>query len=188
MALEVILLTLIEELYRTTQPFDPEGVLGTINSVVMGFVGMQAGKILLLYRKRNACILKRFLIWAALLGIITAIFSKCTRDQGFIPVNKNLWSLSYVTCMGFSSFLLLAFMYFLIDIKGWWGVQPFIYPGMNSIFVYVGHSLLGAYFPFSWEMKFTEDHWEALFQSLWGTSLWIGIAYMLYRKSFFLKI
>ena len=30
-----------QELYRTTQPFDPEGVLGTINSIVMGFLGMQ---------------------------------------------------------------------------------------------------------------------------------------------------
>lgn len=28
-------------MYRTEQPFDPEGVLGTINSVVMGFLGMQ---------------------------------------------------------------------------------------------------------------------------------------------------
>lgn len=28
-------------MYHTTQPFDPEGVLGTINSVVMGFLGMQ---------------------------------------------------------------------------------------------------------------------------------------------------
>ena len=31
----------VQALYRTTQPFDPEGVLGTINSVVMGFMGMQ---------------------------------------------------------------------------------------------------------------------------------------------------
>lgn len=28
-------------MYGTTQPFDPEGVLGTINSIVMGFLGMQ---------------------------------------------------------------------------------------------------------------------------------------------------
>ncbi|KAJ8412813.1 hypothetical protein AAFF_G00117640 [Aldrovandia affinis] len=121
-------------------------------------------------------------------GIGAALLSKCTRDQGFIPVNKNLWSLSYITCMGCSAFLLLALMYFLIDVKGWWGGRPFIFPGMNSIFVYVGHSLLGAYFPFSWEMKCTGHHWEALFQSLWGTSLWLCIAYLLYRKKFFLKI
>uniref|UniRef100_A0A8C6SDR6 Isoaspartyl peptidase/L-asparaginase n=1 Tax=Neogobius melanostomus TaxID=47308 RepID=A0A8C6SDR6_9GOBI len=57
-----------KEMYQTTQPFDPEGVLGTINSVLMGFLGMQ--------------------------GSSAAILTKCTRDAGFIPVNKNLWSLS----------------------------------------------------------------------------------------------
>ncbi|XP_062376297.1 heparan-alpha-glucosaminide N-acetyltransferase [Sardina pilchardus] len=175
-------------LYRTTQPFDPEGVLGTINSVVMGFMGMQAGKILLFFRPKNRNILIRFLVWAILLGTCAAILSKCTRDQGFIPVNKNLWSLSYVTCMGFTSFLLFGLMYFIIDVRGWWGGQPFIYPGMNSIFVYVGHSLLGFYFPFSWEMRYQDGHWEGLFRSLWGTFLWVLIAYFLYRKKFFLKI
>ncbi|XP_038816063.1 heparan-alpha-glucosaminide N-acetyltransferase [Salvelinus namaycush] len=175
-------------MYRTTQPFDPEGVLGTINSIVMGFMGMQAGKIILFYRKNDVSVLSRFLVWAILLGNSAAILSKCTRDEGFIPVNKNLWSLSYITCMGCFSFLLLGVMYFIMDIKGWWGGQPFIYPGMNSIFVYVGHSLLGSYFPFSWEMRFVDSHWEKLFQSLWATSLWVLIAYLLYRKKFFLKI
>ncbi|XP_008320341.1 heparan-alpha-glucosaminide N-acetyltransferase isoform X2 [Cynoglossus semilaevis] len=176
------------ELYRTTIPFDPEGILGTINSIVMGFLGMQAGKIIIFYKERNSHILCRFLVWAIILGISAAILTKCTRDGGFIPVNKNLWSLSYVTCMGSFSFLLLGAMYFVIDIKHWWGGQPFLYPGMNSILVYVGHSLLGFYFPFSWEMRFQQSHWEWLLQSLWGTSLWVVIAYLLYRKSFFLKI
>ncbi|XP_032365837.1 heparan-alpha-glucosaminide N-acetyltransferase isoform X1 [Etheostoma spectabile] len=177
-----------KEIYHTTQPFDPEGVLGTINSIAMGFLGMQAGKIIIFYRGANVRILCRFLVWAVILGISAAILSKCTRDGGFIPVNKNLWSLSYVMCTGCFSFLLLGGMYFVTDIKGWWGGQPFIYPGMNSIFVYVGHSLLGFYFPFSWEMRFQESHWEWLFQSLWATALWVLIAYLLYRKKFFLKI
>uniref|UniRef100_A0A3B4F7R1 Heparan-alpha-glucosaminide N-acetyltransferase-like n=1 Tax=Pundamilia nyererei TaxID=303518 RepID=A0A3B4F7R1_9CICH len=175
-----------KEIYRTTQPFDPEGVLSTINSIVIGFLGMQAGKIIIFYKKMNVHILCRFLVWTLILGISAAILSKCTRDGGFIPVNKNL-SLSYIMCMGCLSFLLLGGMFFVVDIKGWWGGQPFIYP-MNSIFVYVGHSLLGFYFPFSWEMRFQQSHWEWLFQSLWGTALWLLIAYLLYRKKFFLKI
>ncbi|XP_013875362.1 heparan-alpha-glucosaminide N-acetyltransferase isoform X2 [Austrofundulus limnaeus] len=177
-----------KEMYKTVQPFDPEGVLGTINSVVMGFLGMQAGKIIVFYKRRNVHILGRYLVWAALLGISAAVLCKCTRDGGFIPVNKNLWSLSYVLCMGCFSFLLLGGMYFIIDVKGWWSGQPFINPGMNSILVYVGHSLLGFYFPFSWEIRFQESHWELLLQNLWGTTLWVLIAYLLYRKRFFLKI
>lgn len=34
-----------QEMYQTTQPFDPEGVLGTVNSIVMGFPGMQVKEI-----------------------------------------------------------------------------------------------------------------------------------------------
>ncbi|XP_047458205.1 heparan-alpha-glucosaminide N-acetyltransferase isoform X2 [Mugil cephalus] len=177
-----------KEMYHTTQPFDPEGVLGTINSIVMGFLGMQAGKILIFYKGTNIRILCRFLVWAVILGISAAILTKCTRDGGFIPVNKNLWSLSFVMCTGCFSFVLLGAMYLVIDVKDWWGGQPFIYPGMNSIFVYVGHSLLGFYFPFSWEMHFQDSHWEWLFQSLWGTTLWVLAAYFLYWKKFFLKI
>uniref|UniRef100_A0A3P8UHX6 Si:dkey-192p21.6 n=1 Tax=Amphiprion percula TaxID=161767 RepID=A0A3P8UHX6_AMPPE len=170
-----------KELYKTTQPFDPEGVLGTINSIVIGFLGMQVRRIIYFFRVIQQ-------VGQQCFKVISPILSKCTRDGGFIPVNKNLWSLSFVLCMGCFSFLLLGAMYFVIDIKGWWAGQPFVYPGMNSIFVYVGHSLLGFYFPFSWEMRFQESHWEFLLQSLWGSSLWVLIAYLLYRKKFFLKI
>uniref|UniRef100_A0A3P9BZA4 Si:dkey-192p21.6 n=1 Tax=Maylandia zebra TaxID=106582 RepID=A0A3P9BZA4_9CICH len=181
-----------KEMYRTTQPFDPEGVLSTINSIVIGFLGMQVRSKFLLYDAVSGMsgtkksLSPAFVFFCA--ALINAILSKCTRDGGFIPVNKNLWSLSYIMCMGCLSFLLLGGMFFVVDIKGWWGGQPFIYPGMNSIFVYVGHSLLGFYFPFSWEMRFQQSHWEWLFQSLWGTALWLLIAYLLYRKKFFLKI
>ncbi|XP_072293662.1 heparan-alpha-glucosaminide N-acetyltransferase [Eucyclogobius newberryi] len=176
------------ELYRTTLPFDPEGVLGTINSVLLGFLGMQAGKIILFYSGSSASVLGRFGVWALLLGISTAVLTKCRRDAGFIPVNKNLWSLSFVTCLGCFSFLLLGALYFVIDVKGWWRGGPFIYTGKNSILVYVGHSLLGFYFPFSWDMRLQDSHWELLFMNLWGTSLWLLISFLLYRKRFFLKI
>uniref|UniRef100_A0A087XSP2 Si:dkey-192p21.6 n=1 Tax=Poecilia formosa TaxID=48698 RepID=A0A087XSP2_POEFO len=177
-----------KEMYLTALPFDPEGILGTINSIVMGFLGMQAGKIIIFYKGQNIHILCRYLVWAVILGISAAILSKCTRDGGFIPVNKNLWSLSYVTAMGCFSFLLLGAMFFIIDVNGWWRGQPFLYPGMNSIFVYVGHSLLGFYFPFSWEIGFQQSHWELLLQNLWGTGLWVLIAFLLFKKKFFLKI
>lgn len=38
-------------------------------------------------------------------------------------------SLSYVMCMGCFSFLLLAGIYFVSDVKGWWAGLPFVYPG-----------------------------------------------------------
>ncbi|XP_038599291.1 heparan-alpha-glucosaminide N-acetyltransferase-like [Tachyglossus aculeatus] len=177
-----------KELYKTTEPFDPEGVLGTLNSVVMAFFGLQAGKIILAYRMKPLSILKRFLIWAILLGIISTVLTLGTQNEGFIPINKNLWSLSFVTTLSCFSFILLGLMYYIIDVKSWWGGWPFIYPGMNSIFVYVGHSLLGSYFPFNWEMKSPASHMEPLAQDVLGTAIWVFVAFLLFRKNFFLKI
>nr|XP_016851015.1 PREDICTED: heparan-alpha-glucosaminide N-acetyltransferase-like [Anolis carolinensis] len=177
-----------KEMYKTTQPFDPEGTLGTINSIVLAFFGLQAGKIILMYRQQPLSILKRFLIWAVLLGFISAILTKCTQNEGFIPINKNLWSLSFVTTLSCFSFVLLGIMFYVIDVKKWWGGQPFIFPGMNSILIYVASSLLGTYFPFRWEMKYATSHAEPLFQHLLATSLWVLIAYLFYKKKFFLKI
>lgn len=55
-----------------------------------------------------------------------------TELPAFVDQNFFLYrSLSYVTCMGFMSFILLGVMYFVMDIKKWWGGQPFIYPGMR---------------------------------------------------------
>lgn len=81
------------------------------------------------------------------------------------------------------SVILLAVLHYHNDI-----ITMLLSAGMNSIFVYVGHSLLGFYFPFSWEMRYHDSHWEYLFRSLWGTFLWILIAHFLYRKKFFLRI
>lgn len=50
-----------QEMYRTTQPFDPEGVLGTINSIVMGFLGMQVRYMswfAFLFQRKNDYLIK----------------------------------------------------------------------------------------------------------------------------------
>ncbi|XP_067850487.1 heparan-alpha-glucosaminide N-acetyltransferase-like isoform X2 [Heptranchias perlo] len=54
-------------LYHTTVPFDPENLLGLINSIVMAFLGLQAGKIFLIYKGQNKQIMLRFFIWSILL-------------------------------------------------------------------------------------------------------------------------
>ncbi|XP_059194489.1 heparan-alpha-glucosaminide N-acetyltransferase isoform X2 [Centropristis striata] len=175
-------------IYATHMPYDPEGVLGSINSVLMAFLGLQAGKIILHYRDAHTSIMSRFLIWGLLLGVISAVLTKCSTDQGFIPVNKNLWSLSYVTTLACFAYVLLVLVYYTVDVKKWWSGAPFFYPGMNSILVYVGHEVFEEYFPFRWRMANTQSHAEHLTQNLVATSCWVFISYMLYRKKIFWKI
>ncbi|KAB5518643.1 hypothetical protein PHYPO_G00168320 [Pangasianodon hypophthalmus] len=174
--------------YQTTVSYDPEGVLGSVNSILMAFLGLQAGKILQHYRDHPRQIMTRFLIWGFVLGIISAILTKCSRDHGFIPVNKNLWSLSYVTTLSCFAFVLLMLCYYTVDVRRWWSGAPFFYPGMNSILVYVGHEVFQDYFPFRWKMRNSQSHAEHLTQNLLATCVWMLISYILYRKKIFWKI
>ncbi|XP_028994513.1 heparan-alpha-glucosaminide N-acetyltransferase isoform X2 [Betta splendens] len=175
-------------IYATRMPYDPEGVLGSINSILMAFLGLQAGKIILHYRDLHTSIMSRFLIWGLFLGFLSAVMTKCSADQGFIPVNKNLWSLSYVTTLACFAFVLLVAIYYTVDVKKWWSGAPFYYPGMNSILVYVGHEVFEEYFPFRWHMTNSQSHVEHLTQNLVATSLWVLISYVLYKKKIFWKI
>uniref|UniRef100_A0A673FNN0 Uncharacterized protein n=1 Tax=Sinocyclocheilus rhinocerous TaxID=307959 RepID=A0A673FNN0_9TELE len=60
--------------------------------------------------------------------------------------------------------------------------------GMNSILVYVGHEVFEEYFPFRWKMANSQSHAEHLAQNLVATSIWVIIAYLLYRRKIFWKI
>ncbi|XP_010148707.1 PREDICTED: heparan-alpha-glucosaminide N-acetyltransferase-like, partial [Eurypyga helias] len=115
-------------IYQTTMPYDPEGILGTINTIVTAFLGLQAGKILLFYRDQHKQIMGRFVTWSTAMGIISAVLTKCSKEDGFIPINKNLWSVSYVTTMSCFAFLLLLLIYYLVDVKRLWSGAPFFYP------------------------------------------------------------
>ncbi|KAM9329534.1 heparan-alpha-glucosaminide N-acetyltransferase [Gastrophryne carolinensis] len=174
--------------YNTTVPYDPEGILGTLNSIVIAFLGLQAGKILVFYRNQHKQILVRFFAWSLVMGVISAILTKCTTNEGYIPVNKNLWSISYVTTLSCFAFFLLLIIYCLVDVKRYWTGSPFFYPGMNSILVYVGHEIFVNYFPFKWKMKDSQSHAEHLTQNLVATSIWVLISYTLYKKKIFWKI
>ncbi|XP_066236543.1 heparan-alpha-glucosaminide N-acetyltransferase [Saccopteryx leptura] len=175
-------------LYHTAVAYDPEGVLGTINSIVMAFLGVQAGKILLYYKDQTKGILIRFTAWCCFLGLISVALTNISENDGFIPVNKNLWSISYVTTLSSFAFFILLILYPIVDVKGVWMGAPFFYPGMNSILVYVGHEVFENYFPFQWRLQDAQSHKEHLIQNIVGTALWVLIAYVLYRKKVFWKI
>lgn len=175
-------------IYSSHIPFDPEGVLGSINSILMAYLGLQAGKIILHYRDLHTSIMSRFLIWGLFLGVISAILTRCSKEQGFIPVNKNLWSLSYVTTLACFAFVLLVLIYYIVDVRKWWSGAPFYYAGMNSILVYVGHEVFEDYFPFRWRMVNSQSHAEHLTQNLVATSCWVFISFVLYKKKIFWKL
>ncbi|XP_064615262.1 heparan-alpha-glucosaminide N-acetyltransferase-like isoform X2 [Liolophura sinensis] len=173
-----------QEVYNTG-PYDPEGTLGTLNSFLMCFLGLQAGKIILIFKDYTQ-IVKRFLIWSVLLMAIAAVLCKVSKDDGWIPINKNLWSLSFVLLLAGFAFFLLTMCYLTIDVWKIWSGAPFFYPGMNSIMIYLGHELLKYHFPVNF--KVPREHAQMTVMAFWGTTVFVVLSYVMYRKKLFLSI
>ncbi|KAM9991026.1 hypothetical protein ACTFIY_007084 [Dictyostelium cf. discoideum] len=173
------------EVYKTPS-YDPEGTVGYLTSIFLCFIGVQAGRIILVY-KSNRSRLIRWMVWSVILCGIAAGLCGLTQNQGWIPINKNLWSPSYILLMAGFGFFVLTVMFIVIDIKKIWNGSPFIYVGMNPITIYCGHEILGTYFPFSFNVTY-QTHSLYLLSNCIGVGCWLLIAYQMYRNKLFINI
>ncbi|CAG9761570.1 unnamed protein product [Ceutorhynchus assimilis] len=174
------------KVYENVVYFDPEGILGTLTAVLTVYLGVQAGRTLNTYQNvRDKMI--RWVLWGISAILIGGILCEFKRDDGPIPINKQLWSLSYTLVTAGMAFLIQAFLFLMVDILRKWGGRPFFYPGMNAVFLYVGHEIFKNTFPFGW-IPTVETHNAYLFMNLWGTFLWVAIAVYLYKHDTFFTI
>ena len=174
------------KIYGGSVPYDPEGLLGSLTSVALVYLGVLAGKTLLIYQDPKQRVV-RWGAWAAVLGLAAGALCGFSKEGGVIPVNKNLWSASFVLALGSFAFFLFLVLYLLIDVYGVWSGSPFYYAGMNSIVLYLGHELCEGYFPLDW-VPFTSGHAELLFMNVWGTACWIFVSYGLHSANIFLSV
>ncbi|CAG2189813.1 HGSNAT [Mytilus edulis] len=72
-----------KEIYKNTIAYDPEGLLGTLTSCVICFLGLQAGKIFMTFKNRQQRV-KRLLIWGFALCLIAGILCKFSKNEGWI--------------------------------------------------------------------------------------------------------
>ena len=112
-------------------PFDPEGLLSTLPAVVTVILGYIVGGMLHT-TKDFLDNIKRMVIWGT--GLILSGWV-----WGFVfPINKQLWTSSYVLFTSGIATLVLAILVWMIDIQKWkdplWVFEVF---GTNSIFLFV---------------------------------------------------
>jgi len=119
-------------LWAESHTWDPEGLLGTLPAIATGLFGIRVGTWLKRKDKEDIVKIKWMLIYgvvAVALGLIWGLF---------FPINKALWSSSYVLYTGGWATIGLAFCYWLIDVKGWNRfAAPFVAFGVNAITAYV---------------------------------------------------
>lgn len=174
------------KLHRTV--YDPEGVLSTIPAIATALLGVFTGEFLRLQQPAK----QKKTLYLVIAGA-ALVFTGWLWSFVF-PINKNLWTSSFVLYTGGWSLLLLALFYFAIDVVGFktWSM-PFVWLGCNSILIYMAaHGVVNflstSEFVFGGLIKQFSPQWnEAL--------LWTGVAliqfialYLLYKRKLFLKL
>ena len=175
--------------------YDPEGLLSTLPAIVTTLLGIFTGRLLLLDRVDK---LKRLIILGA------ALLAAGTLWDFMFPINKALWTSSFVLVTAGWANLVLAAIYYLTDVKGLRLGSVFRYAGANAITVYFLSSFISKLF---YLIKVDEDlsihGWLfntiyvhqgiplELSSLLYGLSVmgfYLLLAWGLYRKNIFIKV
>ena len=163
--------------------FDPEGVLSTLPAVVTVILGWLCGGLMASRSRQKITLLRDLLLFGVICG-----FAGLAWDW-FFPINKKLWTSSYVLYVGGLSMIFLAASIWLIDIRGWRkGTGFFLAFGANSLFAYIlSEALVMILYAIRWgegDAATNAKDWiyEAMFQSLAPTplgSFLFSLAYLL---------
>lgn len=181
-------------------PFDPEGLFSTLPSVVTVLIGYFTGLWLKKQPVKNQTSINLLIV-----GLAFLVIGKLW-DFVF-PINKALWTSSYVVYTGGWALLVLALCYQLIEVRGLkrWGF-PLEVMGLNAIFLFVGSGLLGrlliktpigngtnaisvkTWIYQNWFSAWAGDLNGSLLFAIANVILWWVILYGMYRRRWFLKI
>ncbi len=176
--------------------WDPEGLYSTLPAIATGISGLLAGKLILSKMSQE-----RKIIWMFSIGFVATIVGHA---WGWIfPLNKNLWTSSYVVLTSGLAYMTLAASIFFVDMLG---RQKFtalgrIY-GANAIAVYVLAAFLAMVF---YQLKIGGESLNVHFFNFFNNTfnapklgsliyalIFIGInyipAYILYKKKIFIKL
>lgn len=125
-----------QHMYQGDLPFDPEGILSTIPAVAQGTIGFLCGKMIL-QKSENSTRMRQLFLSGFGMAVLGWALS-----YG-IPINKKVWSPTFVLVTSGIAFLNLAFLIWLVDEKGkrrW--LAFFESFGMNAMFMFLVSTIL----------------------------------------------
>ena len=168
---------------------DPEGLFSTIPAIGTALLGMFTGEFML-SKYLNDKPLKKvlYLVLAAItLMVIGQIWNIA------FPINKNLWTSSFVCFAGGLSLLLFSVFYLIIDVweyKKWAFV--FVVIGLNPITIYLTERIVNfraaTKFFFGGIIAVMPESWTPLIEGIGVTAVAWVLLYILYKKKIFLKV
>lgn len=177
------------------EDYDPEGILSTIPSIATSLLGIFTGLILISKKPRKEGILIGLGIILLLLGYLW--------DTVF-PINKPIWTSSYVLVTAGWANLFLALIYYLTDVRGLKFGSVFKYAGSNAITVYFLSSWISKIFDqvtvspgISLQQRLFENifvyetlplKFSSLLYGLFVIAFYLLLAYVMYRRKIFIKV
>ena len=175
--------------------YDPEGLLSTIPSIVTSLLGIFTGLILISKQAKKTTIL---------VGLGGAMLIAGSLWDLIFPINKALWTSSFVLVTAGWANLFLALIYYLTDIKGIKFGSIFRYAGANAITVYFLSSFVSKIFHaikiqedtslHSWLYEgiyvhnFMSGQLSSLLYALTVVSFYMLLAYIMHKKQIFIKV
>jgi len=188
-------------MWSVTKVWDPEGILSTLPAIVTTLTGMFLGYWLVSDKDKLTKIIWIFVFanFAVVLGLIW--------DLPF-PMNKSLWTSSYVLYTTGLALHFFAMCYWLIDMKGYtFWTKPFLVYGSNAITVFFLSGLMARFMNMiRWEtapgeittlkgflyQTFFTPYFSPINASLafalFYVLLWLGIMWIFYAKRIFIKV
>ncbi len=166
---------------------DPEGLVSTIPAIGTGLLGILAGNLLRNSPYTQAAKAARLAI-AGVIFIIVALVWNIV-----FPINKNLWTSSFVLLVGGISLLLLSGFYYIIDIRGYkkWAFF-FSVIGMNSILIYMSGRFINWNYMtngfFRWLGQLVGNPFDIVVMAICYVALKWAFLYFMYKKKVFVRV
>jgi predicted acyltransferase len=182
--------------------FDPEGILSTFPAIATAMLGVLTGRWLV---QREKPLLERItgLFAAGSLGMVVGLMWNWS-----FPINKNLWTSSYVIFTAGMACVALATIMWIVDYANvkWW-TKPFVVFGVNPIVAFVGSGVMARLIYTLWKVDYngrSVSIQSAIYQAGYASwlpprvaslafalsfvLLWYGILLVLYRRNIILKV
>jgi predicted acyltransferase len=188
--------------WKQTVTWDPEGILSTLPAIASGIFGIIIGYIFKETPKYNGITALRMIYH----GLTAVVLGICFNY--FFPINKSLWTSSYVLFTGGLATLLFSLIYFYVDVKNHRKrLGIFLVYGKNAITVFFGSAIIAKLFAIKWivangtligikewlyQIFFVSFISNAYMASLLGAVtfviIWYGIVWLMNKKNILLTV
>jgi len=177
-----------------------EGLLSTFPAIATCLLGIFCGERLQSGRSGRRLAGEMWMAGAAMVALGLAW------DLVF-PINKNLWTSSYVVFTAGTALLLLGTMFWAIDVKRWRGAwsAPFTACGMNSIAIFVASGMVAKTMVripapdadtsslYDWVFRNGFQSWAGDYNGSLALALaqvvfWLAVAWLMHRRRIYIKI